>query len=381
MMGGSGPLMGTIGMLGGGQLGRMSLLAGRRMGYRFVVLEPKEPCAAGAVAERQLVAAYDDEAALREMAELVDVVTLEFENIPERALDILEERVPVRPGRKALRICQNRGREKSFLRDGGFPCADYELVGSLAELEAAVARIGYPCVLKTADFGYDGKGQQKLEAGVDLGAAWKPFEGGLAVVEKWVQFSGEYSVVCGRSVSGRVVSYPLIHNTHRDHILHCSECPAGLDGKREREAQELAAGIAEALELVGLVAVELFLTESGWLVNELAPRPHNSGHLTLDASATSQFEQHIRLVGGWEAGDTRLLQPACMLNLIGQMGEPLAARWKALLEDPLAKLHLYDKGEARAGRKMGHICFLGESVEACRERAEALDGRLRDSRQ
>lgn len=368
-----------IGMLGGGQLGRMSLLAGRRMGYRFVVLEPKEPCAAGAVAERQLVAAYDDEAALREMAETVDVVTLEFENIPERALDILEERVPVRPGRKALRICQNRGREKSFLRDGGFPCADHELVESAEELEAAVARIGYPCVLKTADFGYDGKGQQKLEAGVDLRAAWKPFAGGRAVVEKWIPFVGEYSVVCGRSVEGQVTPYPLIHNTHRDHILNLSRCPAGLDGKREREAQELASGIAEALELVGLVAVELFLTESGWLVNELAPRPHNSGHLTLDASATSQFEQHIRLVCGWPAGDPRLLQPACMLNLIGGMAEPPVALWRELLSEPMTKLHLYDKGEARPGRKMGHICFPGERVEDCLQRAKIWDARLREA--
>ncbi len=363
----------TIGMLGGGQLGRMSILAGRKMGYRFVVLEPKAPSAAGRVADEQVTTAYDDEAGLLEFAEKVDIATLEFENIPAGALDLLEDKVTVYPGRRALEICQNRAREKTFLSRAGIPCAPFAIVHSLLELEQALESIGYPAVLKTADFGYDGKGQVRIDKGMDLEPVWMPYEGVSAVLEGWVEFSDEYSIICGRNALGQCCVYPVIRNTHRNHILHTSLCPAGLDDSLEAEARELALTIADGLDLVGLVAVELFLTDRGWLVNEMAPRPHNSGHLTFDASITSQFEQHIRLVCGLHPGLTRTHTPACMLNLLGDLwgqGEP---DWASILQDSRCKLHLYDKGEARPGRKMGHLTFLGPNPEDCLQRALECD--------
>jgi 5-(carboxyamino)imidazole ribonucleotide synthase len=370
----------TIGMLGGGQLGRMSILAGRQLGYRFVVLEPKSPSAAGPVADAQVAAAYDDEQALRTFAAKIDRATLEFENIPARTLEILEESVRVYPGRKALEVCQNRAREKQFLRDQGLPCAPFAVVDSLAGLEAALDATGRPAVLKTADFGYDGKGQVRIDPGMDPAPVWQAYAGRRAVLEKWVHFTGEYSVICGRNATGRTCVYPLIRNTHRDHILHTSVSPAGLDAQLEADAREIALAVAEGLELVGLVAVELFLTGDGWVVNELAPRPHNSGHLTIDAHMTSQFEQHIRLVCGLDPGQSRQHTPACMLNLLGDAWGAGAPDWAELLQDPRCKLHLYDKGEPRPGRKMGHLTFLGEDTEDCLRRALEVDARLREER-
>jgi 5-(carboxyamino)imidazole ribonucleotide synthase len=366
----------TIGMLGGGQLGRMSILAGRKMGYRFCVLEPKAPSAAGMVADCQITAPYDDEAALREFASKVDIATLEFENIPARTLDVLTETVTVYPGRKALEVCQNRAREKAFLSKAGIPCAPYAVVTSLAELEQALEITGYPAVLKTADFGYDGKGQVRIEKGMDLAPVWQPYEGHSAVLEGWVQFSGEYSVICGRNAFGQTCVYPLIKNTHRNHILHTSISPGGLDEQLEQEAESIALAIADGLDLVGLVAVELFLTSDGWVVNEMAPRPHNSGHLTFDAHLTSQFEQHIRLVCGLHPGLTRQHMPACMLNLLGDVWKKGPPDWAFILQDSRCKLHLYDKGEPRAGRKMGHLTFLGKDPADCLHRASECDERL-----
>jgi 5-(carboxyamino)imidazole ribonucleotide synthase len=370
----------TLGMLGGGQLGRMSILAGRAMGYRFRVLEPKEPSAAGMVADSQLAAAYDDPAALRAFAGLVDRATLEFENIPSRALEILGEEIAVFPGRKALETCQNRAREKRFLEAEGIPCAPFAVVSSVRELAEAVTRIGLPAVLKTADFGYDGKGQLRLEEGADLEAAWAPYEGRSAVLEKWIPFEGEYSVICGRNEQGAVCTYPVVRNIHRHHILHLSVSPAGLEPRLEAEARELALAVASGLELVGLVAVELFLTRDGWLVNEMAPRPHNSGHLTIDSHQTSQFEQHIRLVCGLPPGATDQHTPACMLNLLGDLWRDGTPDWAAVAADPACKLHLYDKGEPRPGRKMGHLTFLGEDAAGCEERARRCHQHLLGNR-
>lgn len=363
----------TIGMLGGGQLGRMSILAGRKLGYRFCVLEPKSPSAAGMVADEQIVAAYDDEDGLREFAGRVDIATLEFENIPSRTLDILAERVEVHPGRKALSICQNRAREKQFLKSSGIPCAPFAIVSSLAELQQAVDTIGTPAVLKTADFGYDGKGQVRIEKGMDLEPVWQPYAGMSAVLEGWVDFSGEYSVICGRNILGQTCVYPVIRNTHRNHILFTSVCPAGLDEQLEQEARKIALAIADGLDLIGLVAVELFLTGQGWVVNEMAPRPHNSGHLTFDANITSQFEQHIRLVCGLHPGLTRTHTPSCMLNILGDVWSKGEPDWARVLQDSRAKLHLYDKGEPKPGRKMGHVTFLGTDPEDCLERAIECD--------
>jgi len=366
----------TIGMLGGGQLGRMSILAGRRLGYRFCVLEPKENSAAGMVADEQILAAYDDEDGLREFARKVDIATLEFENIPSSTLDILSETIEVYPGRKALSICQNRAREKQFLKSSGIACAPFAIVSSLAELEQALEIIGKPAVLKTADFGYDGKGQVRIVEGMDLQPVWRPYEGLSAVLEGWVDFSGEYSVICGRNILGQTSVYPVIKNTHRNHILFTSVCPAGLDEKLEQEARQIALAIADGLELVGLVAVELFLTERGWVVNEMAPRPHNSGHLTFDANITSQFEQHIRLVCGLHPGFTKTHTPACMLNILGDVWARGVPNWARVLQDSRAKLHLYDKGQPKAGRKMGHVTFLGTDPRDCLERALECDDLL-----
>ncbi|HKJ90379.1 MAG TPA: 5-(carboxyamino)imidazole ribonucleotide synthase [Oceanipulchritudo sp.] len=369
-----------LGMLGGGQLGRMSILAGRALGYRFTVLEPKTGSSAGMVADEQIATAYDDPVGLRRLAGSVDRVTLEFENIPSRSLEILGETVAVFPGKKALETCQNRAREKRFLKESGIPCAPFEVVASREAFGEALDRIGRPAVLKTADFGYDGKGQVKVDATTDLDAAWGAYEGHSAVLEKWIPFEGEYAILCGRNAGGRSCVYPVIRNIHRDHILHLSVSPAGLEESLEEEARDIALTIADGLDLVGLIAVELFLTSSGWLVNEMAPRPHNSGHLTLDTHRTSQFEQHIRLVCGLAPGSTVQHTAGCMLNLLGDLWENGDPDWAGILDDPHCKLHLYDKGEPRRGRKMGHLTFLGDEAEACRERALRLDEHLRNGR-
>ena len=368
----------TIGMLGGGQLGRMSILAGRKLGYRFCVLEPKAPSAAGMAADEQIIADYDDDKALLEFASKIDIATLEFENIPARTLDILSGKVRVYPGMKALSVCQNRAREKQFLQSSGIPCAPFAIVNSLAELEKAVEVIGRPAVLKTADFGYDGKGQVKIEPGMDLEPVWTPYEGRSAVLEGWVDYSGEYSVICGRNALKQTCVYPVIRNTHRNHILFTSVCPAGLSEELEEQAFRLALRIADGLDLVGLVAVELFLTSSGWVVNEMAPRPHNSGHLTFDANITSQFEQHIRLVCGLHPGNCKTHSASCMLNLLGDVWAKGTPNWNAIMQDTRCKVHLYDKGEPRPGRKMGHLTFLGNNPADCLERAIACDELLYD---
>jgi len=298
----------TIGMLGGGQLGRMSLLAGRRLGYRFVVLDPAGLDAPAApVADVVIATPYDDLEGLEELARRSDRVTLEFENIPAAAVERLARSVAVCPGSEVLSVCQHRQREKEWLRDAGFPCAPFAVVGSAAELTLAVAALGTPCVLKTAAFGYDGKGQIKLEAGTDLRAAWESLGHHTGVVEKWITFEDEFSIICARNASGQVSVYPLFENVHRNHILDTTFWPARIGAEREAEAAELGRSITAALGVVGLLTVELFLTEDGWVVNEMAPRPHNSGHITFDAAWTSQFEQHIRAVCGWPLGDPRRL--------------------------------------------------------------------------
>jgi 5-(carboxyamino)imidazole ribonucleotide synthase len=364
----------TIGIVGGGQLGRMSILAGRRMGFRFVVLDPDPACPAAAVADQLIVAPYGDEAALGRLAAACDAITLEFENIPAAALAPVAEQVPVRPSADVLHICQNRRREKLFLRQHGFACAPFAVVDSLCSLRTAVRTIGLPAVLKTADFGYDGKGQQRLDARTDLGAAWQPFDGKTAVLEQWIAFRGEYSVICARNPQGAVAVYPVAANVHTRHILDTTVVPAGLSPADEAAAQSLAVSIAEALRLEGLLAVELFLTDSGWLVNELAPRPHNSGHHTLDACVTSQFEQHIRAVANLPLGDTRMLSPVCMVNLLGDLWPAHQPQpdWAAVLAEPAAKLHLYGKSQARPGRKMGHINVLANSPQQAHATATGL---------
>lgn len=364
----------TIGILGGGQLGRMSALAGRRMGYRFHIYDPSATACAQSVADVFVNADYEDEQALAAFAEEVDVVTVEFENIPVDALQQLEWNLPVRPGSRVLGICQNREAEKFFLRESGFPCAPFEVVGSFDALKKAFAKLGSPCVLKTASFGYDGKGQSKIESEDDLQPAWEALGGVRAVLEQWVSFEAEYSIVCARNRKGEVRAFPIAENIHTNHILDISLAPARIDASSLASASDLVCSIMDELGVVGLLAVELFRTKEGaWLVNELAPRPHNSGHYSFDACVTSQFEQHIRAVCDLPLGATDLYKPVAMVNILGDAWrEGHAPDWESLLKESDVKLHLYDKGEPRPGRKMGHFCVFGDTSDVVFERAQKL---------
>ncbi|MDP4878568.1 MAG: 5-(carboxyamino)imidazole ribonucleotide synthase, partial [Opitutales bacterium] len=320
----------TIGILGGGQLGRMLILAGRALGYRFHIFEPSGPCTAGMVADKEVNAPYSDEAALRAFAEGVDIITLEFENIPAEVHDMLSAIKPVMPGKQALHICQHRQREKDFLKENGLPCVPFEYADSPESLKAAVEAIGYPCVIKTAAFGYDGKGQIKLNApeeAADCEYLWNFLERPpRVVVEKWIHHIGEFSVVCARKVDGSKITFPMSENIHVHHILHASIVPARVTDATCAAGEALACKIADKLNVVGLIAVELFLDEDGSLIiNEMAPRPHNSGHYTIDGCVTSQFEQHIRAVTDLPFGSTDLESATVMINLLGdvwQNGEP-----------------------------------------------------------
>lgn len=371
----------TIGILGGGQLGRMLILTGRALGYRFHVFEPLGPCAAGMLADLEVNAPYSDTAALRAFAAAVDVITLEFENIPAEVIDTLSAITPVLPGKSALHICQHRQREKDFLKASGLPCAPFEYADSAEALQQAVLAVGFPCVIKTAAFGYDGKGQIKLSP-ADAAADWQQLWQRLGrpprvVVEKWIHHSGEFSVVCARRADGSKSTFPMAENVHIDHILHASIVPARVSDAVRSAGEALAHEIADRLDVVGLIAVELFLQENGeLLINEMAPRPHNSGHYSIEGCFTSQFEQHIRAVTDLPFGSTELQHPTVMINLLGDLWQKGRPDWAALLSDPQCKLHLYDKGEARPGRKMGHFTVVGHEVEATLARARQLFARL-----
>ncbi len=369
---------GTIGILGGGQLGRMSAIAARRMGYKVRTFDPASGACAAGIADEHVTAEWSDTAALTRFAQGCGRITLEFENIPPATVEFVAKSVPSHPSANVLAICQNRRREKEFLRTAGIPCANFAVVSSLVELQAAVQTIGFPCVLKTADFGYDGKGQVKLPtAEADLAAAWHKIGGAVGVLEAWVPFQMEISVLVARTVDGRTAVHDPAENIHRNHILHLSISPARISEATATEARALALSIAEKISLVGLLAVEMFVKEGRIVVNELAPRPHNSGHQTFDANETSQFEQHIRAVCGLPLGGTKPLAPSAMVNLLGDLWrngqEP---DWTKVLADPAAKLHLYDKGKAAPGRKMGHITVTAATVEEAIRRAEALHAAL-----
>ena len=356
----------TVGVMGGGQLGRMFAIAARRMGYRIHTFSPDEDTPTGQLADREVCAEYGDAEAVRDFARGIDVLTFEFENIPAETVAWAGEFCEVRPSAEVLHVCQHRLREKEFLSTAGFPLGKFAHVTSLEDLTAAVKEIGLPCILKTAAFGYDGKGQRKIELRDDLPKVWAPFEGSAAVLEQLVRFEKEISVIVARGIDGRIVVYPVCENTHRNHILDVTVVPASVSPEVEFEARTLAAGIAQKLDLIGLLAVEMFLLKGGkLLVNELAPRPHNSGHFSFDASVTSQFEQQLRAICGLPLGSTESLRPAAMVNLLGDLwahGEPdwLAA---AIMAD--VKIHLYGKSGPRPGRKMGHlVAFGGTSGEA-----------------
>ena len=362
----------TIGVMGGGQLGRMFAIAARRMGYRVHTFSPDEDTPTGQLADREVAARYDDAEAVRDFARGVDVLTFEFENIPVQTVEWAAEFCEVRPAAKVLHICQHRLREKEFLDQAGVPLPGFMAVGSAGELAAAVAEIGLPAVLKTSAFGYDGKGQRKIAPGDNLMEAWAPFTGTGAVLEQFVRFEKEISVLVARGADGATATYPVCENVHRNHILDVTIVPASIAPAAAAKARALAVEIAERLGLIGLLAVEMFLLADGTiLVNELAPRPHNSGHFSFDASVTSQFEQQLRAVCGLPLGDTASLCPAAMVNLLGDLwagGEP---DWAAVLAMPQVKLHLYGKAEPRAGRKMGHLVAFGATVDEAASRAMA----------
>jgi len=359
----------TIGCLGGGQLGRMFALAARKMGYRVHTVDPTPDSPTGQISDREFNVPFTDFPTLLEFAKGVDVVTYEFENIPVTALDALAPVVALRPGRDVLYTTQNRRREKEFLQEQGFPVAPFRVVESETGLREAVAALGCPCVLKTADFGYDGKGQQKISAESDLAAVWQRHGDRAGVVEAWVPFAAELSVVVARGLPGvdgenPVEVFPPTVNIHHNHILATSVAPAPLADSIISRAQHLGTQIADKLDVIGLLAVEFFLTLRGeLLVNELAPRPHNSGHYSFDACVTSQFEQQLRAVCGLPLGETLLLSPVLMRNLLGDVWADGTPDWPALLALPGLRLHLYGKSEPRPGRKMGHYCVLSPTLE------------------
>jgi 5-(carboxyamino)imidazole ribonucleotide synthase len=359
----------TIGCLGGGQLGRMFALAARKMGYRVHTVDPTPDSPTGQVSDREFSVAFDDIPTLLEFASGVDVVTYEFENIPVEALDALAPKVALRPGRDVLYTTQNRQREKEFLRRSGFPVVPFRVVQDEWQLREAVAALGTPCVLKTADFGYDGKGQQKIEAGANLNEVWRLHGLRAGVLEAWVPFTAELSVVVARGLASepgeyQLRAFPPTLNVHENHILATSVAPAPLADSILTRAQSIAGDIATRLDVIGLLAVEFFLTRRGdLLVNELAPRPHNSGHFSFDACVTSQFEQQLRAVCGLPLGETRLLTPVVMRNLLGDVWANGTPDWSKLLALPGLRLHLYGKSEARPGRKMGHYTVLSYSLD------------------
>jgi len=362
----------TIGVLGSGQLGRMLALAARRMGYRVHTFSPGEDTPMGQVADREAVGDYNDLDAVAEFAARVDVVTFEFENVPFDAARTACERVPVRPRGQVLHTAQHRQREKDFLAGAGFPTAPFEHVPDRAALDVAIARVGTPAVLKTAGFGYDGKGQAVIRDADEAEAAWQSIGAGEAVLEGFVDFEREISVVAARGCDGEFAHYGVVENRHRDHILDVSIPDPDIDKRIVAEVVEIAHAVLDALDVVGVLCVEFFLKHDGSLVvNELAPRPHNSGHFSFDACVTSQFEQQLRAVCALPLGSTRRLRPCAMVNLLGDLWDDGTLDWQAALGDPELKLHLYGKAEARPGRKMGHMTVFGDDGEDAARRALA----------
>lgn len=351
----------TIGILGGGQLGRMFAIAARQMGYRIHTFDPTPDCPTGQVADVEVNAAYDDIEAARRFAQDVDVVTFEFENVPAKTLAAVEARRPVRPSPLVLETTRHRLREKDFLSSHGFPVAPYRRVDSLDALKKGVAELGMPCILKTAEFGYDGKGQTKINSPADIENAWKMLGQRLGVLEGFVNFEREISVIGARGFDGVFQYYPPFENVHRNHILDLTTYPARISEKVNLRAAEVAIGIAQSLDLVGLICVEMFVVGDDIVVNELAPRPHNSGHLTIDAAIASQFQQHVYAVCGLPLQSPSLwAEAAAMANLLGDVwadGEP---NWPAAMAHGV-KLHLYGKTDPKPGRKMGHLTAIAET--------------------
>jgi 5-(carboxyamino)imidazole ribonucleotide synthase len=370
----------TLGMLGGGQLGRFFVIAAHEMGYRVVVLDPDAQSPAGRIADQHLIAAYDDEDALNRMAESCAAVTTEFENVPADSLAYLSKFVPVRPGAEAVRTSQNRSAEKGFLRQHGFPHAPYADIRSEADIDAANAGL-FPGILKVARFGYDGKGQVRVADRDAARIAFGQLKQEPCVLEQMLQLDYEVSVVLARDASGKVKCFPTVENSHRHGILDVSMVPARTSGclaaQLPNKAEEIAEGIAQKMGYVGTLAVEFFVVRGQLVVNEMAPRPHNSGHYTIDACISNQFEQQVRAMTGLPLGESRAHSAAVMVNLLGDLWfrkDPHHSHepdWAQLLAVPNLKLHLYGKHHARPGRKMGHFTVIGQDAQQARESALA----------
>jgi 5-(carboxyamino)imidazole ribonucleotide synthase len=364
----------TIGVLGGGQLGRMFAIAARRLGYRVHTLAPEDDTPTGQIADVEINAAYEDLDAVRAFARGVDVVTFEFENVSAAATAAAEQHAVVRPGGRALFVAQHRVREKTFLAERGLPVTPFAAVRTEQDLDAAIATIGCPAVLKTSSFGYDGKGQVAIAAATEALAAWRTLGRQDAILEAFIDLEREISVVAARAVDGSISHFVPIENAHRHHILDVSVAPAGVPQAIADEAVAVARAVLEALDYIGVLCVEFFVARDGrLLINELAPRPHNSGHLTVDACRTSQFEQQVRAICGLPLGSPELLQPAAMANLLGDLWNDGDPDWAGALAIGEVKLHLYGKLKARPGRKMGHLTALA----ATPAQAKALVTRAR----
>ena len=358
-----------IGVLGGGQLGRMLALEARRMGYRVVQWTGGEQSGAERLADYAIIEPFDSETALEQFTTMADVVTVEFENIPSTLVERISKTMPLMPAPSAVSICQNREKEKLFLRSNGIPTTAFAIVHGSDSLKTALEEIPGDVILKTLTDGYDGKGQLLVKDNAERLSAdeiWAEFANSSAIVEKRIDLAAELSVMCVRSTDGSVTSYDPAENEHRNHILDISIVPARIPDALLSQAQEIAQKVTEQLGYIGVLGVEFFVDQSGeLLVNEIAPRPHNSGHHTLDACATSQFEQQLRAICGLPLGSTKLIQPAVMLNLLGDIWEnpSTAPDWTPIHQTPGAKLHLYGKSHAKPGRKMGHVTFTADTIE------------------
>lgn len=362
----------TLGVLGSGQLGRMFAIAARRMGYRVHTFSPDADTPTGQVADLEVIAPYDDLDAVRRFASNVSVVTFEFENVPAPTAQAAAEHAPVRPKGEVLHTTQHRIREKTFLAKAGLPLTPFRTVTNSEDLAKAVSDLGCPSILKTADFGYDGKGQVRIASSGEAESAWTSIGRVPAVLEAFISFEREVSVVAARGAGGSYADWGIIENRHCNHILDVSISPASVSDAVKRQAREITRAVLDALDVIGVLCVEFFVEPGGrLLINELAPRPHNSGHLTFDASVTSQFEQQLRAVCGLPLGSTELLCPSAMANLLGDVwrnGEP---NWCAALAYPGVKLHLYGKLAPRPGRKMGHLTALASDPAKALELAAA----------
>lgn len=358
----------TIGIIGGGQLGRMMALAAKANGFRIAVLDPAEDSPCGQVADIKIIGEFGHLDSIKKLADVSDVVTYEFENISAEALEWLCANAHVPQGSEVLEITQDRTKEKAAIQKAGCVVAPYAVITTEKDIYDNIEKLGYPAVLKTSRGGYDGKGQVVIKSGQDIKKAAELLDNGVCVLEKWIAFEKEISVIICRNISGEKAVFPVGENVHKENILHQTIVPAMITADAEERAVKAANQLAEALSLVGTLAVEMFLTKDGQIyINELAPRPHNSGHYSIEACETSQFEQHIRAVCNWPLGSTELLKPAVMVNILGEHQEPLI---KKIPELDDWKIHLYGKKDAKYKRKMGHVTLLRNSAEEAIEEAE-----------